>query len=728
MHLNRLPFSLLFILLLFSSLLTNIIIAEDLIENRVDAIIDIEFSTGTTFKINIDMDVSKLTLAASGTVYSKDEIKRISETNPEIMGAVKYALKGLLTDQIKQTFENADVTVINELPTYENGIFHDEYDIELTSEFFKMNKTINIPNLVNGLLDIGALVNYTFNLIAEEGWDNTYTIILPDSMKYQRTTGSVEGNRIQWYVKNGDGGHPDLLVEVLIELDKPTTSELEAEDIELEFGLNCSSGKETILTTNVLIKSIDIGDYNILPEFISNLKIIPSDGVRLLVENSLTSWDELYEKTVKTVKETTAKKIENSSFNQTLDISFEWDSNTTKNCPTPYNLTDMNGIPPIKAVFTDVNVNLETYGISSRALFGLVNAGAQTNISAKDINFGDKLDEIGYPYSISLIMPDNLYLDGENPYVWNHSKPISGEFESDSAVYYSEEKIDTIVEVDISSTDLNILSFFTGGTKLTFNLFLQEKQNRSITSLPDSLSLPEKVSLDFLNSDAFRLCIEENVFDESSVDAFLKAEEQLFEDNAMTIFSGLEIEGSVNNDEFYESLKWDKDISNMDSENPIEIVSNAYSAYSIPFKFSFLPPQFEVSNQSYYFFGQQNRNVSYKIIFPQGTNIKIKDTLNKAVIGKTEDGRYYFEISFNISESGLTDVVSCTIIPSIFFIIGLFMPCIVSLILTIILVIVIYIIRKRKTGRVITVKEDSKSDKSIEEQDYYVPPPPPSSK
>ncbi|GAF93301.1 unnamed protein product, partial [marine sediment metagenome] len=283
----------------------------------------------------------------------------------------------------------------------------------------------------------------------------------------------------------------------------------------------------------------------------------------------------------------------------------------------------------------------------------------------------------------------------------------------------SEEKIDTIVEVDISSTDLNILSFFTGGTKLTFNLFLQEKQNRSITSLPDSLSLPEKVSLDFLNSDAFRLCIEENVFDESSVDAFLKAEEQLFEDNAMTIFSGLEIEGSVNNDEFYESLKWDKDISNMDSENPIEIVSNAYCAYSIPFKFSFLPPQFEVSNQSYYFFGQQNRNVSYKIIFPQGTNIKIKDTLNKAVIGKTEDGRYYFEISFNISESGLTDVVSCTIIPSIFFIIGLFMPCIVSLILTIILVIVIYIIRKRKTGRVITVKEESKSDKSIEEQDYY---------
>jgi len=728
MHLNRLPVLLVFILLLFSFLFAKIIIAEDLIENRVDALIDIEFLTGTEFKIYIDMEVSKLALVASGTVYSKDEIKSISVTNPEIMGAIKYALKGLLTNQIKQTFENADVTAKYELPTYENDIFHDEYDVKLTSVFFNMNRTVNITNLLNGLLDIGALVNYSFNLKAEEGWNNTYTIILPDSMKYQRTTGSVEGNRIQWHVKNGDGEHPDLLVEILIKLDKPTTSELETEDIELDFGLNCSSGKETTLTTNVLVKSIDIEEYNILPEFASNLKIVPSDGVRLLIENGLTSWDELYEKTIKTVKESTIQKIENSSFNQTLDISFGWDPNTTTNCPTPYNITDMNSNPPVKAVFTDENVNLQTFGITSRALFGLVNTGAQVNISAEDINFGDKLDEIGYHYSISLFLPDNIVLDSENPYVWNQSKPISGEFKTDSAVYYSKEKIDTTVKVDISSTDLNILSFFTGGTQLTFNLFLQEKQNRSITSLPDSLTLPEKVSLDFLNSDAFRLCIQEKVFDKKNIDKFLKDERQLFEDNIMTIFSGLEIEGSVSRDDFDESLKWDGDISNMDSEFPIEIVSYSYSPYSIPFKFSFIPLQFEISNQSYYFFGQQNKNVTYKIVFPQGTIIKIKDTLNKVAIDKTKDGRYYFEISFNTSESGLTDVVSCTITPSLLFIIGLFMPCIVSLILTIILVIVIYLIRKRKTGRVITVKEGRKTEDSIEEQEYYVPPPPPSSK
>jgi len=711
--------------LLFSSLVVNITNAENSMENIVEATIDIEFSTGTDFKININMDVSKLTLAASDTAYTKNEIKTIAGTNPEIMGAIKYALKALLTEQIKQTFEDADVTTNKELPTYENGIFYDKYAVNLTSSFFNVNETVNIPDFVNGVLDIGALVNYTFNLKAESGWNNTYTIILPDPMEYQRTTGSVSGNRIQWYVGNGDGEHPDLSAEISFKLDSPTTSGLETENIELDFGLNCSSGKQTVLTTNVLVKNVDIEKYNILPDFVTNLKVVPSDGMRLFIKNGLLSWEEFYNKTIKPVKENAILIIENSSFNQTLDVLFNWDPTSATNCTIPYNITNMDNNPPIKAIFTDEDVNLQMFGITSRALLGLVNAGAKTNISVEDINFGDKLEEIGYPYNISLYLPDNFHLDGENIYVWNQSMPISGKFEVDNAAIYSEEKIDTLLEIEVSNTDLNILSFFTGGTKLTLNLFLQEKQNRSVTTLPDNLKLPEKLSLDYLNSDAFRLCIEENVFDENSIDSFLNAEKQLFESRAITIFSGLEIEGRINRNKFDESLKWDGDITNMDDGIPLEIVSYAHCPYSIPFEFSFILPKFEVPNQSFNFTGLQNQNVTYRIIFPQGTTIEINDSLNKAVVSKTEDGRYYLEISFNVSDSGQIDVVSYKIVPSILFIVGLLMPCIVSLIITIILVIVIYLVRKkRKRGRGVIVKDENQAPSNIEEQDYYIPPPP----
>ncbi|MEA3458966.1 MAG: hypothetical protein U9R21_09870 [Candidatus Thermoplasmatota archaeon] len=722
MQLNRLLVAVVFISLSFSSLLANITNAEDPIENRVDATIDIEFLTGTEFKVNIDMDVSKLTLAASGTAYTKNEIKTIAGTSPETMGAIKYALKALLTGQIKQTFEDAYVTAINELPSYENDIFHDEYKVNLTPTFFNMNETVNIPNFINGALDIGAFVNYTFNLKAETGWNNTYIIILPDPMGYQRTTGSVSGNRIQWDVKNGDGEHPDLPAEISIRLDEPTTSGLETENIELDFGINCSGKKQTVLTTNVLVKSTDIRDYDILPEFVTNLKVAPSDGMRLFIENGLSSWEELYDKTIKTVKEIALSKIENSTFNQTLDVSFDWDPTTAVNCSTPYNITNMDNNPPVKAIFTDEDVNFQMCGVTSRALLGLVSAGAQTNISAEDVNFGDRLDEIGHPYTISLYLPNGLYLDGKNIYVWNQSVPISGEFESDDAPSYSEESIDTLVEIEVSSTDLNILSFFTGGTKLTLNLFLQEKQSRSITLLDNNLNLPEKVSLEYLNSDAFRLCIEENVFDESSVDAFLNAEKQLFEDRATTILSGLDIEGSVNRGEFDDSLKWDGNITDMDGISPVEIVSYAHCPYSMPFEFSFILPNFEIPNQNFNFTGLQNQNVTYKIIFPHGTTIEVNDSLNKATINKTEDGRYYLELSFSASESGLTDVVSCKIVPSMLFIVGLFMPCIVSLIITIILVMVIYTIRRKRRGGGKTTVKDEKVPNSIEEQEYYVPP------
>jgi hypothetical protein len=79
-----------------------------------------------------------------------------------------------------------------------------------------MNKTVNIPNLINGVLDLGAKVNYTFNLTANSGWNNTYTIILPNNILYQRTTGSVNGNKINWDLKNWDGSKPNLLSEISI--------------------------------------------------------------------------------------------------------------------------------------------------------------------------------------------------------------------------------------------------------------------------------------------------------------------------------------------------------------------------------------------------------------------------------------------------------------------------------------------------------------------------------
>ena len=113
------------------------------------------------------------------------------------------------------------------------------------------------------------------------------------------------------------------------------------------------------------------------------------------------------------------------------------------------------------------------------------------------------------------------------------------------------------------------------------------------------------------------------------------------------------------------------------------------------------------------------------MIFPHGTTVVVNDTLEKAVVKKTDDGREYIEITFVTSEFGLMDTVSCKIIPSALFIVGLFMPCIISLIITAILVVVIYIIRgKRKRKRGMINDEEGKGFDGYKDQEYYVPPPP----
>ena len=720
MHLFKILDIIIVLLLLFLSsfALVDVANAEDEIENKVNASIDIEFLTGTYLNINIDMDVYQLT---TDKTYSATGIKSASEQE---IGAFRLKLYMMLQDQLEEIFANAKFLNFT-MPTFDGDKFNEDFNVELTSSFFDLNESVNSEKFINGVMDIGSIVNYTFNLQTEQGWNNTYTIILPETIGYKRTTGSVENNRIQWKVQNGDGEHPSKLAEISLKLEDPTTPRLETEDIQLEFNLDSRDEKQTILTINILAKSIDIGDYDLVPDFINDLKVVPSDGFRLFIDNSFSSWEALYNKTIKNIKEETILKIENSSFNQTLDTTFRWDNNTTINCLTPYETKNMDSFPPIRAIIKDSDVNLQICNISSRSLFGLVNAGAHSEISASDVNFGDNLDNIGYQFNGTMYLPENLYLNGKNIYSWNQSRSIYGNFESDIATNYSNEKIDTLVEIEVSSADLNLLSFFTGGIEMNLGLFLQETRKYGVTAVPDDFSLPEKISIDYLNSDAFRLCLEEKVFGKEEENIFLNGEKQLFESRLTDILKLSKIEGFVDLDAFNESLVWDGDIANMDALVPVEVVSYAHNSYPISFDMSFLPPKFEIPYQSFNFTGIKSQNVTYKMIFPHGTSVVVNDTLGKTVIKKTDDGREYIEVTFATSEFGLMTTVSCKIIPSALFIVGLFTPCIISLVITIILLMVIFIIReKRKRKRGIITNEEGRVSEGYNGQDYYVPSPP----
>jgi hypothetical protein len=161
----------------------------------------------------------------------------------------------------------------------------------------------------------------------------------------------------------------------------------------------------------------------------------------------------------------------------------------------------------------------------------------------------------------------------------------------------------------------------------------------------------------------------------------------------------------------------------MDSDQSVIVSSVATSTYPVPFHLSFLPPKFEISNQLYNFTGIPNHDVTYKIIFPHGILLSVNDPLFKTDVKKTSDDRYYIMIRFDSSEANLSNIVSCKMVPSAFFILSIFSPCILSFFITIVLIITIFLIRRKRKGRKISRHiEEEPIDYAGEE--YYIPPQP----
>jgi len=698
--------------------------ADDLVDNLVYATFNIELTSATNFTINVEISVNKLTLPGSGVTYTGEEIDVIANNDQLLLGAIEYELQTLTKNTLTQSFEKNIVKSLKVLPSYIKSKFYNNFSLDLTPLYFNIDETVDVYSLVNGVLDISAYVNYSFNLKAEPGWNNNYVFNLGNNFTFVRTTGSVSGTKIGWDVKSSYGNSPSVNAEIQLKKINPTTPKLNSEDIFLEFVLNAKNSNSTVFNSNILLRSIDIRDYNIVPNFIHNLNFMPADGIRLFVENDLLSWDIAYDKTVKVLQQKIKSTIEESLMNQTLDLIFIWDNQTTTECIEPYNIVNMDNKPNIKAILTDNSINLKIFNATSRTIFGLINSGADISISNNDTNFGNNLKNVGYNYNISFYLPDGILLDNKNVYSWNDTIPISGKFKSNSAAIYYDEDKNCVIEIEIKTSDLNLLSFLTAKTELTFGVDLKADRNYNVTTLPKEFVLPNKISLKYLISDAFRLGIEENVFDANSVNNFLNNEKNNFETIFKRLLPDLEVNSIIKRDVFFNSLSWDKDISKMDANSPIKTSLYSHCSYPISFDFSIIPPTFNIPTKNFNLTGLPNEKITYKIIFPNGISIDIDDPLNRIVKKELSDGRQYFEISFSQSESDLSGEVSCKMVPSALFIIGVFLPCIVAIVITIILIALILIFRKKRKQKGYAPKVKEEDFSSYESEDYYVPPPP----
>jgi hypothetical protein len=732
----RLPEIITIILLISSVLCICPAIAENTPDSQVETTMTCTFDTGSHLTVHAQMIVNRIDNIYDKS-YNRQTIESISTSDLEVMGIIKQRLRDAAKHQIETAFSDAEISAVNR-PSYIKPYFIDDFQVNLTTAFFHYNGSLNLTNFINGVLDMGANVTYHFHLQAEQGWNTTYTYVLPSKMTlvYANTSETnLNSNTITWTIQNWIGGDTGKEATLSIRSKNPTSPASESEDISLEFTLDTRTVSSISFMNSIVMKRLNIRNYDALPGFVTGIGVIPADGVRLFIHSGLFSWADLFEKTIQPIERQITPIIENSSFAQPLSYSFTWDAESTTNCSTPFNITHMDDSPSLKVNYKDADVNLQICQLPARVFIGLMNAGAAATITADDVNFGSGLSSIPYSYTSILRLPTNITLDGESAYQWNKTTPINGSFHSDlqPTPPYTQEHTETRIEIELSKMDLNIPSIFTGKTELTASTKLKEDDRLYVTRWPSDLSLPSKVHISFMNSDALRLCLEENVFSENETSLFLTEKTASFQQRLSAILHGLNVKGTFDRKVFSNSLIWDGDISAMDGVVPVVVSNTANEAYTVRFNVSLWPVDLKLTPQNFTLKGIENQTVTYRIIFPQGITINASDTLGKSIItGKTNDGRDYAELSFDPESASQSTVLTCVLNVSPVYVVWIFMPCILVFILLIVLIVIIILIRKKRGGlrrgkRKLFEPEDNEPSEYGGEE-YYVPPPPHSSK
>jgi hypothetical protein len=706
--------------------------AQSATGDNIEATLTCRFVSGAHLMVESQMLVNSIEVF--DTRYTRQSIEEIAASNQIIMGAIMLRLHDTVKAQIETAFTNADVDTINEIPRYEAPFFLDEFQVNLTAAFFRYNGSLNLTDFINGVLDMGATVAYSFDLSSAQGWNTSFVFSLPDTMilAYANTADTdPETNTIRWKITNISGTEEGIDGAVSIRSKNPTTVPSESQVISLEYVLDTGSMTGVTFIDSLILRNVDIRQYNVLPSFVTGLGSVPADGLRLFIQNGLFTWENLFENTVSPIEQQTTPILESSSFQQNLSLLFRWDAESTINCSTPYDVTHMDDEPAIRANFEDSDVNLLICDIPALAFLGLINAGAHASIASEDVNFGRNLDEINYPYTIILRLPSNITLDGQTSYSWNETKPITGVFHStlQPVVPYTKEHVETRIDIELLKLDLNIPSVFTGKTEMTASVKLREEDDLYVIKRSDELWLAPKINISFLNSDAFRLCVDKQVFNQGMTTAFLSTKTAMFQQRLSDVFQGLEVKGSIDNNAYQTSLAWDGDISGMDDVQPIIIANDATEVYMIGFNASLWPAELAIRPQQFTLQGIENQTVTYRITFPRGININATEDLGRPfIMGTTNDGRYYIEMTFNESTAAQPALISCVLHASPVYILMLFLPCILVFLLLVVLIIIIYLIRKKRGGlrrgkRKLFEPEDTEPT-DYSGQDYYVPPPP----
>ena len=254
--------------------------ADDTQDDIVYAYLDVTFETPIALRLNVSLDVSKITIGTGvpGYSYDKEGIADLwNDTSipNDDRGKITQKLETDLIDQIEPLFIDLDNAEIKELhadiPYDKNSSrFTKSFTINLTSSFFGLNTISDLEELATGLLDkkMGIILKYSFDFNAKPGWSNSFTFDLTKS-PYTTTdvTSRIDGKEYETvhFPKNNTEGEQTISEINDIYLKNQNVINNYNEDIFLNYHLDSSDVDKNKLEISMIYKNISIRKKYIYP-------------------------------------------------------------------------------------------------------------------------------------------------------------------------------------------------------------------------------------------------------------------------------------------------------------------------------------------------------------------------------------------------------------------------------------------------------------------------------
>jgi hypothetical protein len=622
-------------------------------------------------------------------------------------------------------------------------------------------ETKSVNNLTIGVLKMGADITTNFDVETDKGTKMFVEIVAPQDVTPSGTINATVGNtsttgtmytvetnyRAVRYPLDNIVGTEKKKATVSLNLASSSPLNITKESIEIESKLDLNDFYMSI-NLDVVIKSIEIEKYKIdVPEKVHNLKFITADGVRLAVENGLASWEDILNNVTGKTKDVN-EKLTNATGSD-LTITYNWNE-MSKN--EGYDILDMGVTRPALRLSgsgsTPMSVKSGNTTISRDALIGFLNAGATATFSSGkvDANYTMTITVV-LPRDITFAEPQNLTrgtdIENREAYRWSDpaNKSISGMLKSTrpsaekarSPEYAKDKTLATIV-VDIPTITIG-KGLIPNPKEISADVKLDITAEIYRVSIETyGIELPEDVKFKYINADAIRLALSENVASLDNISSNIYVKTDSLNDSLRKSFNdptiGLSFEydwSTLREKDSSGKEKYIYDLNNMKEDVPIRIrlkttftykmggtsetASLAFIKSKLESAITLMKVSVPLSLQ-----GIKGWDSRYRVIFPEGIVIADVSAPN-AVIGNI-GGRQYFEYlveGVGMSEDPKVDLsVSIGITPMFLLTIPLIRIIVISLVAIIVIVIVYKVARRKKAKERKQKKKEEKMRKRAE--------------